>query len=123
MSFLRRLFASPDVISKTVDGVYHGIDKAIYTKEEQAEDAAAAREIYREMWLAAVPSAVSRRIIATAVVGMWCFIILTMLSAKALGADAFSEYAAEVMVEIVLNPFMIIVGFYFLKAVIPKGQK
>jgi len=120
MGFLKRLFASPDVVKTTVDGVYHGIDKAFYTDEEKAEDAAAARAVYKAMWLAAVPSAVNRRLIAAGVTAMWILIILVMLSAKAAGMDEFAAYAQTIMADIVAIPFGIIVSFYFLKAVIPK---
>lgn len=37
MSFWGRLFGSDDVIGKTVDGVYNGVDKLVYTQEEKAE--------------------------------------------------------------------------------------
>lgn len=118
MSFLSRLFSSTDVVEKTVDSAFSALDKSFFTDEEKAEYSQKAQEIYQKMWLAAVPSAISRRIIACSVVLMWCVLLVVMLIAKGMGADAFADYAVKVMEDIVLTPFNIIVGFYFLKQVV-----
>ncbi|MTI13799.1 hypothetical protein [Sansalvadorimonas verongulae] len=37
MSFFGKLFGSDSVIKRAADGIYNGVDKAVFTKEEQAE--------------------------------------------------------------------------------------
>ena len=117
MSFFGRLFSSPKSIEKAVDGVYNGIDKAFYTDEEKAEYRAKAQGIYQKMWLAAVPSAVNRRIVAAAITAMWMLCIMIALAANAWGASEYADYALTMLQDVVNPPFMIVVGFYFLKAV------
>ena len=117
MSFFGRLFSSQKSIEKVVDGVYNGVDKVFYTDEEKADNRKIASKIYEKMWLAAVPSAISRRIVATSITAMWMLCILVALSANAIGWSEYADYALNMLSEVVNPPFMIVVGFYFLKAV------
>ena len=43
MSLLGRIFDTPEAINKTIETVASGLDKLVYTKEEQADAAAAMR--------------------------------------------------------------------------------
>lgn len=120
MSFFKQLFSAPEIIEKTVDGVFRGADKAWHTAEEKDDARQKYTKVYEKLWLAAVPSAISRRVIALAVTLAWLAIVVTLLVQGALcGAEACpaAEFSFRVMDDIVNAPFMIIVGFYFLKQV------
>lgn len=123
MGFLKRLFSSPDVIEKTVDGIYSGVDKVFFTQEERSEATQKAQEIYQAMWMAAVPSALSRRIIACSVTFVWVILVLLMVALGIFDNMASAEFTFEVMKSIVATPFGIIIGFYFLSQVVTNFKK
>lgn len=123
MGFLKRLFSSPDVIEKTVDGIYSGVDKVFFTQEERSEATQKAQEIYQAMWMAAVPSALSRRIIACSVTFVWVILVLLMVALGIFDNMASAEFTFEVMKNIVATPFGIIIGFYFLSQVVTNFKK
>lgn len=123
MGFLKRLFSSPDVIEKTVDGIYSGVDKVFFTQEERSEATQKAQEIYQAMWMAAVPSALSRRIIACSVTFVWVILVLLMVALGIFDNMASAEFTFEVMKNVVATPFGIIIGFYFLSQVVTNFKK
>lgn len=123
MGFLKRLFSSPDVIEKTVDGIYSGVDKVFFTQEERSEATQKAQEIYQAMWMASVPSALSRRIIACSVTFVWVILVLLMVALGIFDNMASAEFTFEVMKNIVATPFGIIIGFYFLSQVVTNFKK
>ena len=117
MSFLGRLFSNPKFIEKTVDSAVSGVDKLFYTDEEKADARAKSLALYERLWLAAVPSAVNRRIVAAAITAAWLLCILVALAANMFGFSEFADYALLMLQDVVNPPFMIVVGFYFLKSV------
>ena len=123
MSFLARLFSTPKSIEKVMDGVYNGVDKIFYTDEEKADARAKAQVIYQKLWLAAVPSAVNRRVVAAGITVMWGLCIVIALAAYAFGYSEYADYALTMLQDVVNPPFMIVVGFYFLKAVASNVRK
>ena len=116
MSFLTRLFASPDTVRTATDGLVNGLDKAFFTPEERAEFAASANEAYKEMWLAAVPSALSRRILMCVIAAAWLVMSLTTFFLYIFGDPTAAGFAYTLLRDVVNEPFMIIVAFYFLKS-------
>jgi hypothetical protein len=124
MSFIKRLFASPKIVETTVESAIKGIDKVFYTDEEKAEARQKALNLYEKMWLAAVPSALSRRLIACTVTFTWAFVIVFMLAAAALDNYDLARFAFDLLETVIINPFSIIVGFYFLTNVVQavKGK-
>jgi hypothetical protein len=72
--------------------------------------------------MAALPSALARRIIAVLVVLVWCTM---MLFATAIhGFDPkWSEQTLKILQEMVVQPVNIILGFYFLQAVVKTYRK
>lgn len=116
MGFLTRLFSSPDTIRVATDGLVNGLDKAFFTPEERAEFASSANEAYKEMWLAAVPSALSRRILMCAIALTWVVMSVSTFFLYVFSDPAKAGLAYVLLRDVVNEPFMIVVGFYFLKS-------
>lgn len=123
MSFLGRLFSSPKVVADTAKSAIRGLDDLVYTDQERDERTERAQEIYRAMWMAAVPSALSRRLIACMFVFTYCALILAGVAMHALGLEASADYTFQMLHEVLMNPVNIIVGFYFLKQVVDTYRK
>ena len=126
MGWLKQLFSAPETISKTVDAAYAGVDKTWFTPEERAEATASAQQIYQAMWLAAVPSAISRRIITVFVTFVWAFCVLLMVGLgvfQGSGEGSPALYVKGVLTDVVMQPFSIILGFYFLAKVVTDFKK
>lgn len=120
MSLLARLFASPKTVTETVRSAVRGLDDIVYTEQERAEKTQQAQELYGKMWMAALPSALSRRLIACIFVATWAILVLTGVGLYAFGIVEAAEFTFRVLREIVLQPVNIIVGFYFLKQVVAE---
>jgi len=141
MGLLARLFSNPKEITETLASARRGIDDLVYTDQEREEFAERNRELYSKLWMASVPSALSRRLIACAVVGTFCFLCVwaVMLYTAAMATvpdgtmyavgEAASLYpmerAAEFtfrVIDVALLPLVVvIVGFYFLKQVVSEA--
>ena len=113
MSWLANLF-SPKMIADTAKSAVRGLDDIVYTEQEQAEKTQQAQDLYAKLWMAATPSALARRIIASLVVGVWCFMIIFAVLVYGFNKD-WSKFTLELLKEIVLQPVNIILGFYFIK--------
>lgn len=106
-----------------MDAAYSGVDKLFYTDEEKADARGKSLQMYEKLWLAAVPSAVNRRIVAAAITAAWLLCILVALAANAFGYSEYADYALLMLQDVVNPPFMIVVGFYFLKAVASAARR
>jgi hypothetical protein len=121
MGILSSLF-SPKKIGEVATSAVRGMDDLIYTEQERAEKTQEAQRLYSELYMAALPSALARRIIAVLVVLVWCTM---MLFATAIhGFDPkWSEQTLKILQEMVVQPVNIILGFYFLQAVVKTYRK
>ena len=121
MGLLRSLF-SPKDIGEVARSAVRGLDDLVYTEQEKAEKTQEAQRLYSELYMAALPSALARRIIAVLVVLVWCTM---MLFATAIhGFDPkWSEQTLKILQEMVVQPVNIILGFYFLQAVVKTYRK
>lgn len=118
MSFFGRLFGSDDVIGKAVDGVYNGVDKIVYTKEEKAERFERMLTLYQpfklaQRWIALMTG------IPFVTIHFICSVVW-LSSIFIVGSDVdyaqFVNRLGEVMSlnnDTLGTPFAIIVGFYF----------
>ena len=107
------LFGNSKAADKAVDGIYDGLDALVFTQEEKAAAGQKILDFKIEYAKVTQNQSISRRIISVAVSVMWMGVGIGILSAKALGADAFAEYAFKFMVDVVNTPFALIVSFYF----------
>lgn len=101
---------------KVIDTVSEKLDAGVFTEQERAE------------WLsrymeATSPQNLARRLIAVIIVAMWAVLLMLAVTAKALGGEAFSQFVFAVMLEHIKEPFLIVIGFYFLAHVVRANRK
>ena len=116
---------SPKKIGEVATSAVKGLDSIVYTEQEKAEKTQIAQELYSKLWMAATPSALSRRIIAAVVVFVWAFLVLLIALLYGISKE-WALFVFELLKEVVLQPVNIILGFYFLSQVVTnysKGQK
>jgi hypothetical protein len=112
MNILAKIFGSSKNTETIVNGAVSGIDKMFYTKEEKAEAGQKMSEWFLRYLEATQPQNISRRFIAIVVVLLWALLILVGVAAYKFDAT-FSEFVFKVLADVVMNPFLIIMGFYF----------
>jgi hypothetical protein len=121
--FIKRLFSSPDMVISTAKSAIKGLDDIVYTDQERAEKTEVAQNLYARLWEAAVPSAISRRVIASFIVLVWAIITITTLAFIGVGWDEKASKSIELLETVVVQPMNIVVGFYFLKQVVTEYRK
>ena len=124
---LKAIFSAKE-IGETAKSAVRGLDSIVYTEQEQAEKTETAQNLYSELWKAALPSAISRRVIASVIVATWAFLIVYGIVAYTIetwlaGSTQVAEFTFLVLKEIVLQPMNIIVSFYFLKQIVTEYRK
>lgn len=113
MNILKRIFGDDKERDKIVTGAISGIDKIFFTAEERADANTKVSEWYLKYLEATQPQNLARRLIAIAVTGLWCFMLLLSVAIYPFN-DEWSRIAFTALDEIVNTPFGIIIGFYFL---------
>jgi hypothetical protein len=123
MSILSRLFGRPEDASKIIDGAVHGLDKIFFTDEEKADANIKLSDWYLKYLGATSGQNLARRFIALLVVGLWVLLVVlgTTLHLFALGDKA--EFVFRVLVDVVMQPFSIIIAFYFLTHTVREYRK
>lgn len=112
MGILSKIFGDSKNASTIVEGAVSGLDKIAFTDEERAEHAAKMGDWYLRFLEATNPQNVARRFIAMVVSGVWAFLVVFSVIVFRFDKE-LAEYSFKTMTEAVLNPFMIIMGFYF----------
>lgn len=113
MGILSRIFAKPEDASKVIDGAVKGLDKIFFTKEEKAEANQKLSEWYLKYLAATESQNIARRFIAMVVVLLWALLTVFGVVVRWFN-DAMSDFVFKVLTEVVMTPFSIVVGFYFL---------
>lgn len=106
------IFGSSKNTETVVNGAVSGIDKLFYTKEEKAENAVKMSEWFLRYLEATQPQNLARRFIALIIVVLWALLVLAGVAIYKFDAD-YSSFIFEVLRDIVMNPFLIVMGFYF----------
>ena len=122
MGVFDKLFGSDKQLDKLTTGAVSGLDKMFFTKEEKAEASQKLSEWYLRYLEATQPQNIARRVIAFMVVGLWTFLVLFGVMAKYFN-DAYAVYVFDTLENIVMNPFLMIVGFYFLTHTVRAFKK
>ncbi len=122
------IFGSKKNTETIVDGAVSGLDKMFFTKEERAEASHKLSEWYLKYLAATQPQNLARRLIALAIVWLWWLLVFLGVAVRGvevwLNLQAeFSEFIFKVLVEVVMQPFSIVVGFYFLTHTVRAYQK
>ena len=123
MGMLSWLMGNSSAAEKAVDAVIATGDAVWFTPEEKAVAAQKVLDFKIEYAKATQSQSISRRIISVGVTFMWVAVGIATLVASLLGLTAFAEYAFRFLVDVVMQPFSIIVGFYFLTEVVRGAVK
>lgn len=122
MSLLKRIFGNPDDASKIVDGAINTLDNAFFTKQERSIASEKVSEFYLKYLAATQGQNLARRFIAVLVVSLWVLLIVCGVIVRAVSLE-FSEFIFRVLVDVVMQPFSIVIGFYFLTHTVRAFQK
>lgn len=113
---MRKLFAAIFGSSKNtttvVDGAVAGLDKMFFTDEEKSDASAKMSEWYLRYLAATQPQNLARRLIAIVIVALWALLILVGVASYWFD-ETFSLFVFDVLRDIVMQPFSIVLGFYF----------
>lgn len=106
------IFGTADHTKTVLDASVAGIDKLFYTDEERAENAGRFADWYLRYLAATQPQNLARRLIALVLVLLWASLVV--LGVVAWKFDkAYSDFVFQTLVDIVSEPFLLIMGFYY----------
>jgi hypothetical protein len=119
---LGAIFGSSKNTETVVDGAVKGLDKMFFTKEERSEANQKLSEWYLKYLAATQPQNIARRFIAVIVTLLWSALIVAGIVVRWWSYEA-SDYVFKILGEIVMQPFSIIIGFYFLTHAVRAYKK
>ncbi len=115
MNIFKRIFATPEIMKKTVEGIYDGLDKAMLTKEES-----------QELWIkyleATAPQNLARRWIAILVTVIWSVFALLYMVCVFFAPLTVTEHILSFATIYVMPPFTLITSWYFWKGVKDRNK-
>ena len=105
---------------KIIDGTKEIIDDAFFTDEEKSDAKAGVLKWLLQYQEATKPQNFARRIIAILIVLLWVLLVLiaSISGYWETGEGSYAEYIFMVLSDVVNEPFMIVLGFYFLTHVV-----
>jgi len=112
-------------VSKVIDGAMKAGDALFFTEEEKSVASQKKLDWMLEYMKATAPQNVARRVIAFVIVFLWALLVLVAVVAGgfARGPGTFSQFVFDTLKDIVLQPFSIVVGFYFLAHIVRSAKK
>ena len=122
MGILSNFFSASETVDKTVDAVINTGDAIFFTDEEKSIASQKILDWKLKMYAATANASPARRFIAVVVSLLWALLIVVGVIAASWGQEDFAKYVFDILKENVKEPFMLILGFYFLQHVI-KGWK
>ena len=124
MSIFSWITGSSKSAEKAVDGVVSGIDAMFFTDEEKSQANMKALELKIEFARATAGMSISRRIIVVMVSSAWLLLVMLLAGLGVwLGKEAPAvDYLFRLLTDVVMQPFSIIVGFYFLAQVVGNAR-
>ncbi|GAF70801.1 unnamed protein product [marine sediment metagenome] len=122
MGILRTIFGRPEDASKIIDGATKGLDKIFFTKEERADANQKLSDWYLKYLEATSGQNVARRFIALVVVYLWAGLILLGVTSRYWSVE-LSDHIYHILQDVVMNPFLVIIGFYFLSHAVRAYKK
>lgn len=129
MSFLSNVVTfftgESNTAANVIDGVKRAGDMLVFTAEEKSLTNQKGMELYIKYQEATLPQNVTRRMIAIIVVLMWVVLVALTVLTAAIGMLADLEgfkqvgvYMFKFLTDVVMVPFSVIIGFYFLKRIV-----
>lgn len=103
---------------KVIDKVSNGLDSIIFTEQEKSDASLKRLDFVLEYMKATAPQNVSRRVIAVIIVALWAALIMLGVLLQLVGWTKDAEFIFQTLSELVNEPFMIVIGFYFLAHVV-----
>jgi len=97
LKLLGKMFGDADVVKKAADGIYNGLDKAIFTKEEKAEFNQKRMELYLKFVEATAPYKIARRYIAIVITCVWALLVVACAILGAIGGFDYQGAAQDYM--------------------------
>ena len=113
MGILSRIFAKPEDASKVIDGAVKGIDAIFFTKEEKSAANQKLSDWYLKYLAATESQNLARRFIAMVVVLLWAALVILGVIVRWFN-ESMSDFIFKILVDVVMTPFSIVIGFYFL---------
>ena len=125
MGFLSFLTGKSETAEKVVDGAISGIDAMFFTNEEKSVANQKILDWKLDYAKATQGMSLSRRVICFAVTAAWLLLVLLLVAMGLMfgGEHVTVTFLKSVMVEVVMQPFSIIIGFYFLAHVVSSARK
>lgn len=117
------IFSKGDNVDKVVDGAIKGLDATFYTPEEKA--VAGQKILDWKLQYAKVTTGqdMARRVIAFGIVGLWIALVLLGCAAKFFNNNEFANFCLDILKNVVTNPFLLIMGFYYAAHIIRSQKK
>lgn len=114
MGWFSDLFSKQSIIDTASKAAVSSVDMLIFTDEEKSLTNQKVLDWKLEYHKATSPQNLSRRYIAVVVTLLWASLVVLTVLLRLLGLNAQSEFVFNVMTEIAMQPFTVIIGFYFL---------
>ncbi len=121
MGILSRIFGDSKNAETIITGASRGLDKIFFTKEEKSEANQKLADWYLKYLAATQPQNLARRLLALIVALLWAVLILLGIGIRWASYE-MSDFVFKVMSELVHQPFMLIMGFYFLAHIVRTYQ-
>jgi len=116
------LFGGSEAAGKTVDNISSGIDKLFYTDEEKADAKKQGFELFIQWQKATQPQNLARRLIALIITVLYSVLILSGIAAWYFNPD-YAVFIFNMLTELILQPFNIIIIFYYGKGMVSDFTK
>lgn len=113
MNFLGKLFGSEKALSKSIDGIYNGLDAIVFTEEEKARMRLTILEKVGDFMEKTSGQNLARRLIALTLVAQYMAMLNFALVLELCGYSDIAEFIWTVQRDTLQQPFNIAVGFYF----------
>ena len=125
MSIFSFLTGSSATAEKVVDGALSGLDAVFYTDEEKAVASQKILDWKLQYATATQGMSISRRVIAFTLCAAWLLLVLiTVVIGLFFGGDSAEvKFLMSIMTDVVMQPFSIVVAFYFLAHVVGSARK
>ncbi|MCO1336875.1 hypothetical protein MO867_21335 [Microbulbifer sp. OS29] len=114
-SGVKGLFAGPESAGKVLDATVNTVDAVWFTSEEKSR-------WYLKYLEATQPQNRARRLIAFLVTLVWALLVLFIAAAMALKAPFVADLKG-LLVDVVVQPYSIIIGFYFVKSWVSEVKR
>ena len=125
MSIFSFLTGTSATAEKAVDGIVSGLDAMIFTDEEKSHASMKVLDFKLKYAEATQGMSISRRVIAFTISAAWLLLVVLTVAVGLIlgGTSAEVGFLMKIMTDVVMQPFSIIIGFYFLAHVVGSARK